>query len=111
MADEPVRESRRDERRAERLQQARGTVTPGRVRVLPRDETIRKSHRGVVGHPSFPAEGSVEWPFDQFTKRRLRDGDITIEEQAAPQEQRESREPEPKQAQATRNLPPTSPTS
>jgi hypothetical protein len=90
MADEPIRESRREERRAERLQQARGTVTPGRVRVLPRDDEFRKSHRNVVGHPDFPEQGSVEWPNDQYTKRRLRDGDVTIEPEAAPEAAPES---------------------
>jgi len=110
MADDDVTlESRRDERRAQRLQQARGPVRPGRVRVLPRDEAVRKSHRNVVGHPNFPAQGSIEWPYDQFTKRRLRDGDITLEK-PAPQ-QTENREPEPKEPRATRNQPPTPSTS
>jgi hypothetical protein len=110
MADEPVQESMREQRRADRLQQARGTVTPERVRVLPRDEAFRKSHRNVVGHANFPEQGSVEWPFDQFTKRRLRDGDITIEA-VAPEVQQRAKEPEPKEAKATRNQPPTPSTS
>jgi hypothetical protein len=110
MADEPVIESRREQRREERLQQARGTVTPERVRVLPRDDEFRKTHRNIVGHANFPEQGSVEWPFDQYTKRRLRDGDIALEE--APAERREAAsEPEPKQAKATRNQPPTPSTS
>jgi len=101
MTDEPIRESRRDERRAARLQQARGTVTPARIRVLPRDEEFRKTHRNIVGHPDFPAEGSVEWPHDQYTKRRLRDGDVTIEE-APPEGRRESHEPTPREARAVK---------
>jgi hypothetical protein len=113
MADEPVQESRREERRAERLQQARGTVKPDRVRVLPRDDEFRKSHRNVVGHPNFPEQGSVEWPNDQYTKRRVRDGDVTIEEpQAEPQQQQVERQASaPETPRASRNLPPTSPNS
>lgn len=50
-----------------------------RVRVTPRDDTIRKA----IAHPSgvkFPESGSVEWPLDPFTKRRLRDGTVTRED-------------------------------
>lgn len=107
MADEQPRESERHLRREERLQRARGTVTPERVRVLPRDDAMRK----LLKHPAsggFRPEGSIEWPLDQFTKRRLRDGDVTIEaqqaepEQQSPQQQREQRQtpeaPEPARA-------------
>jgi hypothetical protein len=48
------------------------------VRVLPASEEIRR----VLRHPramAFRATGSVEWPRDSFTQRRLDDGSITIE--------------------------------
>ena len=64
---------------AGRRAQARSVATSPRVRVLPRDETVRKH---IVHWPTgiaFPAEGSVEWPNDRFTQRRIRDGDVTIE--------------------------------
>jgi len=66
-----------------------------RIRVWPRDETIRK----LIKHPSgiaFRSEGSIEWPFDAFTKRRLQDGTVTREEptETAPAPQPEP-EPEP----------------
>jgi hypothetical protein len=67
---------------AERKARARQAAPSGRVRVLPRDETIRKH---IVHWPTriaFPATGSVEWPNDRFTQRRVRDGDVTIEEAA-----------------------------
>jgi len=39
--------------------------------------------RAVLKHPSsgmrFPETGSAEWPLDTFTKRRLKDGCITVE--------------------------------
>jgi hypothetical protein len=64
---------------ADRRAMARQVASSPRVRVLPRDETIRKY---IVHQPSgiaFPATGSVEWPNDRFTQRRIRDGDVTIE--------------------------------
>jgi hypothetical protein len=48
------------------------------VRVVPQDETTRK----LLKHPSgirFPPSGSVEWPLDRFTRRRLADGSVTRE--------------------------------
>lgn len=52
---------------------------PG-LRVEPKNEDIRR----ILKHPSgirFRSEGSVEWPDDIYTRRRLRDGDIKIVEQ------------------------------
>jgi len=70
----------REERRQERLKGIRQSSATPRVRVTPKDDLIRKH----IFHPRtgarFPAEGSVEWPLDQFTKRRIRDGDVTIDE-------------------------------
>jgi hypothetical protein len=56
-------------------------ITPkqSRVRVLPANEDFRQ----VLKHPSgirFPEEGSVEWPMDKFTKKRIAEGDVTVEE-------------------------------
>ena len=49
---------------------------PERVRVTPKDDDMRR----VLKHPSaqkFPASGSMEWPLDQFTRRRIKDGSVT----------------------------------
>ncbi|MBO4221956.1 hypothetical protein [Bradyrhizobium neotropicale] len=46
---------------------------------MPRDNDIRR----VLKHPNgtrFRKDGSVEWPNDSFTKRRLAEGVITLEE-------------------------------
>jgi hypothetical protein len=56
-------------------------ITPKqpRVRVLPTKEDFRH----VIKHPSgirFPEQGSVEWPLDKFTRKRIADGDVIIEE-------------------------------
>ncbi len=49
-----------------------------RVRVLPANDDLRR----VLKHPNgmaFRSAGSVEWPLDKFTQRRIADGSITIE--------------------------------
>jgi hypothetical protein len=54
-----------------------------RVRVLPRDPDIRKYLKHEPTKIAFRAEGSIEWPLDKFTLRRIRDGDVTVETQDA----------------------------
>jgi hypothetical protein len=47
--------------------------------VTPTSDDVRR----LVKHPKaggFQAEGGAEWPNDSFTARRVRDGDVTIEE-------------------------------
>ena len=37
--------------------------------------------RAILKHPNrvrFPKEGAAAWPLDQFTQRRLKDGDIRL---------------------------------
>jgi hypothetical protein len=60
------------------------------VRVSPRDDDMRR----ILRHPNgvgFHATGSVEWPFDKFTRKRIADGSVVVEEKkqehAAPQRQ------------------------
>jgi hypothetical protein len=57
---------------------------PG-VRVVPAREELR----AILKHPNgvrLRSEGSVEWPNDRFTQRRLADGDIKIAEEEKPVE-------------------------
>jgi hypothetical protein len=64
---------------AERLAAVAAAQAVPRVRVEP----TRPDLRAILKHPSgmrFRPEGSVEWPLDRFTQRRLRDGDIKIVE-------------------------------
>ena len=61
-----------------------------RVRVLPASPELRE----VLKHPNgmgFRSEGSVEWPLDNFTFRRLREGSITVEKPVEEQPQRAHR--------------------
>jgi hypothetical protein len=53
----------------------------GRIRVWPRTDDIRKYIRHPLGDIKFRATltDSVEWPFDQFTKRRIKDGTVLTE--------------------------------
>jgi len=50
------------------------------IGVFPRDETIRKYLKHPIGRrfENFPE--ATPWPHDQFTYRRLIDGDITSPE-------------------------------
>lgn len=81
---------RRQQVEARRARVAKLIPKTPRVRVVPRDDKIREA----IKHPTgikFGADGAAEWPFDQFTKRRLRDGDITIEEKREPTHARDPR--------------------
>jgi hypothetical protein len=66
---------------------------PG-VRVEPKNDDMRR----LLKHPragGFRAEGSIEWPDDTFTRKRLRDGDIKLVEKA---ENKKPTAPAPKTA-------------
>ena len=61
-----------------RLEAIRKANLMPRVRVLPASDELRAALR----HPNgmgFRSTGSIEWPMDKFTQRRLREGSITIE--------------------------------
>lgn len=51
-----------------------------RIRVLPANKDMLKLLRHPAKPQAFVEGHSMEWPLDQFTRRRIRDGDITIEE-------------------------------
>jgi hypothetical protein len=110
--------SERFKRRQERLERVRSMASL-RLRVSPSNDEMRK----VLKHPTvgpFRAEGSTEWPLDQFTKRRFRDGSITLaeseqreqevepmatEQQVPEQRQHEARattQPQPEEPKRTR---------
>jgi hypothetical protein len=51
---------------------------PQVVHVVPASADIRR----VLFHPRagyFPADGGMDWPMDDFTFRRIQDGDVTVE--------------------------------
>jgi hypothetical protein len=80
-------------RREERRLRARKAFVAERIRVNPRDDDVRR----VLSHPTvggFRATGSIEWPLDNFTKRRLREGSVTREEASATEQRQQQRERE-----------------
>ena len=68
----------RHQRRKDKIKEIRDLTKIPVVKVLPRDESIRKHIAHMPGNIKFPAEGPAKWPFDSFTRRRLRDGDVTL---------------------------------
>jgi len=72
------------------------------VRVLPKNDALRKLIRHPTGGP-FHKEGPAEWPDDSFTARRIADGDITVEQvekkEDQPAEQKEEQPADIKKAE------------
>jgi hypothetical protein len=71
--------SARKQAQLDRLKRvAAGRRRPG-IRVVPANEDLRR----VLKHPNgmgFRPEGSVEWPDDKFTRKRIAEGSVTVEE-------------------------------
>lgn len=100
----------RAQRRQDRMKRINEGRSPQRVRVTPRDDVIRRDIRHGVTGVRFPKEGgSVEWPLDQFTKRRLRDGDVKLESAEAQQERHGERHKARRGREPTAASPQTSP--
>jgi hypothetical protein len=78
--------SARKKRQLERLAKVKSLTQAPRVRVVPKNDELRKVLKHPTAGMAFRESGSVEWPLDNFTKRRIRDGDVTIEERE-PREQ------------------------
>jgi hypothetical protein len=65
-----------------------------RVRVEPTSEEYRRA----IKHPNgmaFRPQGSVEWPNDRFTQRRIAEGSVKIVESAEGRQERQARKPAP----------------
>ncbi|MCA1452132.1 hypothetical protein I6F35_02745 [Bradyrhizobium sp. BRP22] len=78
--------SLRKQRQNERLAKLRAFKPKG-VRVVPASDELRK----VLKHPNgmgFRPEGSSEWPNDRFTKRRIADGSVTLEQSGMKSEEK-----------------------
>lgn len=76
--EQPPEKSFRWHRRQARMKKVRDAQAIPRVRVTPRDDEMR----GALRHPSgiaFLEEGSIEWPLDNFTRRRITEGVVSIE--------------------------------
>jgi hypothetical protein len=64
--------------REQRLAVLAALAQVARVRVTPTDDAYRALRHPRTGTP-FPATGSVGWPLDRYTLRRVLDGSLTIE--------------------------------
>jgi hypothetical protein len=75
-----------------RLEAIRKGKEVPRVRVLPANEDIRR----VLKHPrgmAFRSTGSVDWPLDKYTQRRIADGSVTVEEKKQEPQQSKGQAP------------------
>ena len=70
-----------------------------RVRVTPASDELRKVLMHPKGNVKFPEKGSVEWPLDQFTRRRIKEGSVTREDDKARRSRHEQAAQQPGQAQ------------
>lgn len=55
------------------------------MKVLPKNDSVRNLLKHPTGR-AFPENGSVDWPDDAFTARRIADGDVTVEEEKRAEE-------------------------
>jgi hypothetical protein len=86
MADEQKQElSVREKARLDRLARVQQEQNQGRVRVVPRDD-MRAILKHPIGDIGFPATGGAEWPDDAFTRRRIEDGSVTLEQASSKRE-------------------------
>jgi hypothetical protein len=53
------------------------------MKVWPKNDEIRRVIYHPTGNIHFPAEGPSDWPEDQYTARRIRDGDVTASDPGA----------------------------
>jgi hypothetical protein len=102
---EKAKPSKRRQHQLDRLQLIKENRMVPRVRVLPRDDKARKN----IKHPRagvFRSSGSMEWPNDTFTKRRLREGVVTLDQRSG-----EQRDQERQEQRSTSRASPRSPAS
>ena len=81
----------RGKRQAERTKMM-AAAKPKGVRVTPANDDMRR----VIKHPhsgNFPKTGSAEWPNDRFTKRRIADGSIKLDEKKPDDKKHDDKSP------------------
>jgi hypothetical protein len=57
------------------------------MKVYAKNDDIKKNIKHPTGPIRFNEDGSANWPDDQFTRRRIRDGDVTTEPPTPPEGQ------------------------
>ena len=61
---------------------------PQMVRVRALKENVLKLQIGHKRGSKFNRDGVAEWPMDQFTQRRIRDGDVMLVTESVTEEER-----------------------
>jgi hypothetical protein len=88
--------AKRKKERDDKMRAIRDAGKPEMVSVQPAKPEYRKHLKHAVTGVGFGDEGGAEWPDDQFTKRRVRDGSVTIaQREAGPQPQAQSEAQQP----------------
>ena len=72
------------QRLKEKVARKIGTMKRPGIRVEPRDEDMRRLLKHQPSGISFRSEGSVEWPDDTFTHRRIADGSVKVVDRPQP---------------------------
>lgn len=72
--------AKRKQVRDERMKAIRDAQRTPLVNVLPAKPEYRQHLKHPATGMAFPDDGAAVWPHDQFTKRRIRDGSVTVEE-------------------------------
>jgi len=83
-------------KRLARLKRVADAMEVKRVRVEPANDDMRR----LLKHPNgmaFRAHGSVEWPLDKFTKRRLADHSIKLADKSEEKDDAKERTERPKE--------------
>jgi hypothetical protein len=66
------------------------------VKVYALKENVKKDIKYPIGNIGFDENGEADWPMDQFTHRRVRDGDISLEPPVRRVEQKAAKSEPPK---------------
>jgi len=88
--------AKRDKARRDRMKAFRDAAAAPMVKVVPtKPEYIGPLRHGTTGVGWKEGGEAVLWPLDQFTRRRIRDGSITVEEDK-PKEEKEDKPAKPR---------------
>lgn len=79
--------------RGQRAKEARERVAryaPPMVKVEPRDANVRAFIKHLPSGRGFRETGPALWPYDQFTKRRLKEGAVTLAKEEHKEDHKEN---------------------
>src|SRR4249919_1515878 len=74
-----------------RMGRVRVPATRPGIRVEPANDDMRRVLKHIPSGIKFRSEGSVEWPDDQFTRRRIADGSVKVVQKSEAKPETKSR--------------------